>query len=176
MDQPGIARRLRKALRAILLAPAALILLFEEWGWEPLAAAVAAIGRLPLLRHLEGLIRRLPPWAALLAFGLPVVVLIPVKLLALYLFGKGHLSAGVGLIIGAKIVGTAVAARLFQLTQPALMRLPWFARLYFRWKRWKDVILNSIRSTLLWRHLRVGRRQMSRAGRRFLAMLKSAGS
>jgi len=142
---------LKKILRGLLLAPVALFLLFEEWGWEPLAACFAALGRLPLWRQLERLIVRLPPWAALLAFGIPVGALVPIKLLALYLFGKGHMALGIGLVLAAKLIGTALAARLFQLTQPALLQIKWFARLYTPWKTWKDRVLAQVRSSWPWR-------------------------
>ena len=128
-----------------------MFLLFEEWGWEPLAAAFAALGRLPVWRQLERLIVRLPPWAALLAFGVPMLALIPIKLLAVYLLGQGHLATGVGLILLAKLGGTALAARLFQLTQPALMQIQWFAKIYVPWKIWKDHKLRQVRSSLPWR-------------------------
>jgi hypothetical protein len=145
---------LRKILRGLLLAPVALFLLFEEWGWEPLAAGFAALARLPWWSQLERLITRLPPWAALLVFGVPVGALVPVKLLALYLFGKGHMALGLGLVLAAKLIGTALAARLFQLTQPALMQIKWFARLYTPWKSWKDAVLVQVRSSWLWRMAR----------------------
>ena len=141
----------KRILRALLLAPVALLLLFEEWGWEPLAAAFAALGRLPWWGQLERLITRLPPWAALLVFGVPVGALVPVKLLALYLFGQGHVMLGLGLVLAAKLAGTAIAARLFQLTHPALMQLKWFARLYTPWKNWKDRVLAQVRSSWPWR-------------------------
>jgi hypothetical protein len=146
---------LQRILKGVLFAPLALFLLFEEWGWEPLAAGFAALGRLPVWRQIERLILRLPPWAALLAFGIPVLLLIPVKLLALFLLGKGHLGAGLGLVISAKIAGTALAARLFQLTEPALMRLGWFSRVYPPWKSWKDRMLRQVRISGSWR---LGRR------------------
>ena len=142
---------LKRILRALLLAPVALLLLFEEWGWEQLAAGFAALGRLPWWGQLERRITRLPPWAALLVFGVPVGALVPIKLLALYLFGKGHVMLGVGLVLAAKLTGTALAARLFQLTQPALMQLKWFARLYTPWKNWKDRLLDQVRSAWPWR-------------------------
>lgn len=129
----------------------ALLLLFEEWGWEPLAAAFAVLGRLPLWGQIERLITRLPPWAALLVFGIPVGALLPIKLLALYLFSQGHVLLGLGLVLSAKLVGTALAARLFQLTHPALMRLNWFARLYTPWKSWKDRVLAQVRNSRPWR-------------------------
>ncbi|MFC5523381.1 hypothetical protein [Polaromonas jejuensis] len=165
---------LKRLLRGLLLAPVALFLLFEEWGWEPLAAYFAALGRLPLWGRLERWIAGLPPRAALLVFGVPVLALVPIKLLALYLFGQGHVTLGLGLIVAAKLAGTAVAARLFQLTHPALMTMPWFARLYGRWKIWKDRILAQVRDTWAWH---MGRRLKRRArfwGARLLAALKSA--
>lgn len=151
---------IKKILRNIALAPILLVLLFEEWGWEPLARAFARLGKLPLWARLEGLITRLPPWAALLAFGVPVVTLIPIKFLALYLFSQGHMATGLTLVIAAKVTGTAIAARLFQLTEPALMRLAWFARLYMPYKRWKDHMLTQVRDSAAWRAVRKFKWQM----------------
>jgi hypothetical protein len=171
---------LKRIIRALLLAPLALFLLFEEWGWEPLARCFAALGRLPWWGQLERQIARLPPWGALLVFGLPVLALLPIKLLALYLFGGGHAALGLGLLIAAKISGTAMAARLFQLTHPALMQLKWFARLYTPWKIWKDRMLAQVRSSWLWR--RVGQLKLQVKRRvtiwrlRIRAAFKSAGS
>lgn len=144
-------RIFRKILRNIVLAPLLLVLLFEEWGWEPLARAFAKLAKLPLWAKLEGVITRLPPWAALLAFGVPVASLIPIKLLALYLFSQGHAALGLALVIAAKVTGTAMAARLFQLTEPALMHLAWFARIYTPWKAWKNRLLAQVRQSAMWR-------------------------
>ena len=173
-------KRLKQGLRALLLAPVALLLLFEEWGWEPLAAGFAALGRHPFWAGLERFILSLPPWAALLAFGVPVGVLVPVKLFALYLIGLGHVVIGVALIIAAKIAGTALAARLFQLTQPALMQLRWFARLYTPWKAWKDRLIAQLRQSAAWRwarclQLRL-RQRVRRAAIRCVRALKAAWS
>ena len=142
---------LKKTLRRILLAPVLLVLLFEEWSWASLARAFAKLGRLPLWIRLESRIKALPPWAALLAFGVPVVTLVPIKFLALYLFSQGHMATGLTLVIAAKVTGTATAARLFQLTEPALMRMAWFARIYLPWKRWKDGVLTQVKESLVWR-------------------------
>jgi hypothetical protein len=74
-----------------------------------------------------------------------------VKLAAIYLFGKGQTTLGLVLLLSAKIGGTAVMARLFQLTQPALLQLRWFAWWYPRWKRWKDGILTEVHRSGAWR-------------------------
>ena len=95
-------RKLLHTLVGILLVP---VLLFEEWGWNPLAAQVAKLARLPLWARLEQRLRAMPPWGAVLVFLVPVLLLLPVKLLALLLFGNGHYASGVALLAaGAAMV------------------------------------------------------------------------
>lgn len=148
---------IKKSLHTLLLVPVLLLLLFEEWGWEPLARGFAALGQHRFWGSLERRLQRLPPWGALLAFGGPVLLLIPIKLLALYWIDQGNVATGLGLVLVAKLVGTALAARLFQLTEPALMQIRWFARLYIPWKQWKDRMLAQVRRSAPWR--RIGRLQ-----------------
>ena len=142
---------LKRILRRIFFLLFAALLLFEDWGWEPLARLFARLARLPLWARIERSITGLSPIGALLVFGVPVLTLFPVKLLALYLFGRGQTTFGLVLLLGAKVAGTAVLARLFQLTQPALMRLAWFALWYPRWKAWKDAILAEVHNSVVWR-------------------------
>ncbi len=141
---------LRRALRLVFTPLIALVLLFEEWGWEPLSALVARLARLPFVAWLERHIAGLPPWAAAAVFTAPALGLLPVKLLALFLIGKGYALLGVGVLLAAKLLGTALLARLFTLTQPALMRLTWFSRWYPRWKTWKDGVFARVRASALW--------------------------
>lgn len=150
-----------------------LLLLFEEWGWQPLARAFAALGRLPWWSQLEQRIGRLSPWASLLVFGVPVLALVPVKLLALYLFGRGHVALGLFIIVAAKLAGTAIAARLFQLTRPALMRMSWFARLYLPWKQWKDRLLDRARASRPWQMARRLKHRVKAMGRASWRKIKS---
>lgn len=148
-----------KTFGGVLLA---LLLLFEEWGWEPLSRLLNRMARLPVWSQIERLIVRLPPYGALCVFAVPVLALIPIKLLAWYWVSQGHAVLGLSIVVGAKVLGTAIAARLFQLTQPALMRLPWFNRGYTRWKRWKDDITARVRQSAIWRKVRFGRRRVGR--------------
>jgi hypothetical protein len=143
-------KTLLRTLRYPLLGLMALVLLFEEWGWEPLQAQFAKLARLPLWARLEARIARLPPWAALLAFGIPFVALLPFKILALYLFAQHQVTLGLAVLISAKLAGTALLARLFHLLQPSLMQLAWFARWYPRWKAWKDALLDRVRASPPW--------------------------
>lgn len=158
---------LKKFLRQLLLVPIALVFVFEEWGWEPLARMFARLARLRAWAWLEQNIARFPPWAALLTFGLPVITLLPVKLFALYLFGHGHPYLGITLVLTAKLVGTAVLARLFQLTQPALLRLKWFARWYPVWKAWKDRLVALVRRSAVWGTVQATMKKMRNLWRNF---------
>ena len=144
----------------------ALLILFEEWGWEPLQRLLARIGRWPGLRWIEGWVRRMPPWAAVILFAVPAALLLPIKLLALWAIGQGHLVLGMLVIVGAKVVGTAIVARLFTLTQPALMRLRWFAWGHGQWIRLKNAVLARARASWAWRMGRVIKRQWQRRWRR----------
>lgn len=141
----------------------ALILLFEQWGWRPLSAALARLARLAPFAALERQIARLPPYAALFAFALPTVLLVPLKLIALYLIASGHALTAGALFIGAKVVGTAVVARLYQLTSPQLMQIGWV-------KQAHDVLLprlqalhEAIRASWAWRVGRIWKARVKRA-------------
>ncbi|MDM0080323.1 hypothetical protein QTI17_06940 [Variovorax sp. J31P179] len=144
-------RLLAKLLRAVATALLVPVLLFEEWGWEPMARATARLAKLRVWARIEAAVRSLPPWGAVLAFFLPALMLLPVKLFGLFLLGEGHAMSALLLLLVAKLVGTAILARLFQLVEPALMQLPWFARFYPRWKVWKDGVLERVRLSAPWR-------------------------
>ena len=140
----------------------ALVIVFEEWGWVPLQALLARVGRWPGLRWVEGRVQALPPWAALLVFALPTALLLPVKLLALWAMGHGHVVLGMAVIVLAKLAGTAVVARLFTLTRPALLQLAWFAWGYAHWLRLKARLLLRVRASWPWRAARIWRRGVRR--------------
>ena len=123
--------------------------------------ALAWVARLPPLAWLERRIAALPPYAALAVFVLPTLLLLPVKLAALWLIGIGKAGLGLAVIVLAKLVGTALLARLFQLTQPALMQLAWFARIYRRWTAWKQALLDHVRASWAWRVGRVVKRRVA---------------
>lgn len=146
--------RLRQGLLAPFKALLALLILFEEWGWEPLQRVLARIGRWPGFRWIEGWVRGLPPCAALALLAVPALALLPVKLAALWAIRQGHALLGLAVILAAKLLGTALVARLFTLTQPALMRLGWFARAYARWSGWKARLLTWVRASAPWRWAR----------------------
>lgn len=146
---------IRPSLSFVLQVLAALILLFEEWGWRPLVEALAYLSRFRIVARLERLVIRLPPYGALAALALPTAVLFPLKFLALYLVAQGQLFAASLLFIGAKIASTALIARIFLLTSPALMQIGWFAAIYNFVMPWKEALFARIRASWPWRYGRM---------------------
>lgn len=145
----------RPPLVGLLSVVAALVVLFEEWGWRPLAELLGHLARLRIFARLEGWIAGLPPYAALAVFVLPSAILFPVKVLGLWLLAKGQaLLAGL-VLAGAKVVSTALVARIFMLTRPALMRIGWFAWAYGKFMPWKEEIFARIRASWAWRYGRM---------------------
>ena len=133
---------------------AALILWLEEWLWEPLGNLMRWFGALPIIRNIEALIRRAPPWLALGCFAIPLVSLLPFKLLGLWLLGEGHVVSGVSVFLSAKVVGTALSARIFALTRPSLMQLQWFARLWTWFVATRERIYAWVREHPTWLGIR----------------------
>lgn len=125
---PSRHRRLRRALLMPLLVLAALIVLFEELFWDQLQALVARIARWAPIARIEAWVAGRGRWTLLALFSVPVVVLFPVKLAALWLMGSGHVLGGLGVLAGAKVAGTAYAARLFVIGREKLLSIRWFAR------------------------------------------------
>jgi hypothetical protein len=153
----------RIAARSRLLAPlvhaAALVLLLEEWCWALGLRLGAWVGRLPGLGWLEMRVRALPPYAALCAFVLPGLLLLPVKLLALMAIAKGHPASGIATIVVAKLGGAAVVARLYALTLPTLLAVGWFARCHGWFMDGKTRCLAYLRASAAFRR---ARRQLRR--------------
>lgn len=146
---------IRPPLSFALQLFAALILLFEEWGWRPLVAALASLARFRIVARLELMIAGLPPYGALAALALPTSILFPLKFLALYLIAQGQLFAASLLFVGAKIASTALIARIFLLTKPALMQIGWFAAIYNVITPWKEALFARIRASWAWRYGRM---------------------
>jgi hypothetical protein len=137
-------------LKAVARGAAALLILFEEWGWTPLARWLGRVARGPSIDRLERRIAGLAPRLALAVLCVPALMLLPVKIGALWLMGLGRVAIGVGVLVLAKILGTAVVARLFTLTQPQLMQLGWFARAHAHWIPWKTRAIAGLLASPAW--------------------------
>jgi len=150
---------LRTALQIVL----ALLILLEEWGWRPLADLLGRLAQWRPWARLEYHIARLTPYAALLVFVLPSALLLPLKFLALFLVARGQFVLAALLFAGAKVLATALVARLFLLTQPALMQIGWFAWGYDTLMPWKEALVERVRASTVWRLGRLIKERTRRA-------------
>lgn len=145
---------LRRRLLAPLVYLAALTLLLEEWLWHLGGRLMAALARRVPLPRVRAWIAALEPVPALCLFVLPGLALFPVKILALFAIAQGHALTGICTIVIAKVAGAALVARIYALTQPALMRLAWFAWCHGRFITLRDHWIGRLRATRAWRQVR----------------------
>jgi hypothetical protein len=149
-----------RVVRAVPLGLVMLLIFVEEWGWGPLSALVGHLARWAPIAAVESHIRRSPPRVALALFLFPALLLVPVKLAALYLIRDGRVTLGVAIIVTAKLVGTALGGRLFILVETQLMEFAWFAICVAWWRATRDRIMASVRASFLWRYGRALRRTL----------------
>ena len=131
-DETLRMRRLLKPLWILL----ALVFLFEAWLWSHLAPIVAwlvALVALPRLKaRVAAAIEGLPPAAILIVFIVPILVLLPIKLLGFWLLAHGSWLGAMATLALAKVVSMGVMAFIFDVTRPKLLQLAWFRWLYER--------------------------------------------
>lgn len=135
---------LKRLLTPPFIIVAALVLWFWEWLWDPLERVMAKIGHWPVLRLADAWISRSSRYVALACFVIPGAVLLPFKLLGLYFLGHGAAALGVGTFLLAKVVGTALVARIFALTRPQLMEISWFARSFDTVLRFRNHVFETL--------------------------------
>ncbi len=151
---------------------AALIVLFEEWGWKPLSELLATLARFAPVAAIERWIARLPPYGALAVFVLPSAFLFPLKFLAMWLLATGKYWTATAVFAGAKVASTALVARIFMLTKPTLMQIGWFARAYNWFIPWKDALFAQIRASWVWRYGRIVKTRALQNLKRFWISIK----
>jgi hypothetical protein len=168
----SLSHKIRKYLLAPFVYTAALLLLLEEWLWNASKRIFARLPLIPFVARLEAWIAGVPPYVALIIFVLPSLLLLPVKILALMSIAHGHPTLGLVIIVSAKVLGTALVARLYTLTQKSLLLLPWFARYRDVILRFKDRMIAQLRATHAWQQVEAGLAAFKAARRRWWASFK----
>jgi hypothetical protein len=168
MTRPLPPRNHRSAPLVHLVA---LFLLLEQWTWNVGVRIAARIARWPPLQALEAQVRRLPPYPALCVFVVPVLLLLPVKLVALVAIAHGFPVSGIATFVIAKIGGAVVVTRLYTLTLPSLLSLAWFARWHNRFVIVKDRWIAILRASHTYRRAGLLVKRLKRSTRRLLRRL-----
>jgi hypothetical protein len=124
---------MRRLLRPFLIL-LALVFLFEAWLWRHLAPIVGWIVNLipwaTFKTRVAVAIERLPPYPTLLVFLIPVMLLLPLKVVGFWMLAHGFWLSAVVVLSLAKVVSLGVTAFIFDLTRPKLLELSWFRWFY----------------------------------------------
>ena len=72
------------------------------------------------------------------------------------------------MLAAAKVVSTALVARIFMLTKPALMQISWFRRAYDWFIPWKEALFAKVRASFAWRYGRMVKSRARQVARRAL--------
>jgi hypothetical protein len=82
-----------------------------------------------LARHRRRL-QKISPYLSLVLLLIPLLLVEPLKVVALVVAGKGHWFTGTGMLVVAYAASLLVVERLFRVVKPKLMMMDWFARLW----------------------------------------------
>jgi hypothetical protein len=168
-----LAALVSRCVTNALLLVAALVLLVEEWLWDRSTDVFARVGRLPVLRNVESWTRARPPGQAVALFIVPLAVIYPCKVLALLAVGTGYVVAGVAAFLLAKVVATALFARLYQLTEPAILQFHCIRRGRDRFLRLRRFVHHWLNLQPFYRRARCRvRSQSTRIARRYRAVYR----
>jgi hypothetical protein len=91
-----------------------------------------------VFERLRAWIVSLRPYPTLLLFAVPLVALEPVKPVAAYLVGTGHVAMGMIVLVVGEIVKLVLVERLFSVSRDKLMSIPTFAWAYWKYRTAKD--------------------------------------
>ena len=115
----------------VLLAAAFLV---ESWVWDGfIALARRLVALIPwdaVKARIGAIIDYLPTPIVLILFVVPLIILEPLKLVAVWLMATGHFFLGVASYILLQFLCVGLIGVVFDLTREKLLKIGWFAWTY----------------------------------------------
>ena len=139
-----------RVLEIALVPFAAAIVFVEQVLIGYLNRMMAAFARLTLVAKVEAWLVTLPPWAAVLTFATPSILILPVKLSTLWFAAHHRYALAFGALALGKILATAILARLYRILRPTLRQLRWFAWADTKFFHWRDWAYGFVRNMPAW--------------------------
>ncbi len=143
-------RHLKRALELLFVPIAAAIVFIEETLLHYLGLAMAAIAKWPPVAAVEAWLRRLPPWGALLIFAAPSLLVVPIKLAAVWFALQHRYGLSLASVVVGKMLATALVARLYLVLRPTLVRMAWYLRAETWLFDWRDRLYAFVRALPAW--------------------------
>ncbi len=115
---------------ALLLIPVLLAVLAQDVLWRAASALLNGVRRLGPLQRLHVRIARLPPGVALPLFLVPEAASRGGWLFSAWLLLHGAVQEALVVYVLTKLFATLSAVWIYQASEPALLRVRWFARMH----------------------------------------------
>jgi hypothetical protein len=75
-------------------------------------------------------LQQISPYLSLVLLLVPLLLVEPLKVVALFVAGQGHWLTGTGMLVAAYAASLLVVERIFRVVKPKLMMMGWFNRLW----------------------------------------------
>ena len=98
------------------------------------------------MRYLCRYIQSLGPCSSLFLLATPLAIVEPLKLLGVFIFGRGHLFSGAAVMICAYAGSVFLVERLFKIVKPKLLTLSWFLVLWMWFCSARDSTFSRVRT------------------------------
>lgn len=151
---PSLRRPSPRWARPILICLAGLFLV-EAWLWRRLGPLVERVARLIPFARLKRAVamwaERLPPYAALVLFLLPLLMVEPLNGVAVWAFARHHWSVGVVCLVIEKLLGVGLMAFLYGACERQLRSISWFAAMvdfFLRLKAWAEAEVAPVKARI----------------------------
>jgi hypothetical protein len=112
----------------------ATLFLIIAWAWDLLTALgrwlFALVPWLALRKRAIAIINKLPIFIVVIIYGVPFLIVEPLKAVLLWLMATGHFLFGLVSLIILQTFGLSLLALVFDLTRERLLTLKWFAWCY----------------------------------------------
>jgi hypothetical protein len=142
--------RLTHLVEVLVVPVAAAVVFVEQTLIGLLNLGTAALARWTPIARIEAWLIRQPPWIAFLSFVGPSILILPIKLSALFFATHHKYGMAVGAVVVGKILATAIVARLYRILRPTLMTIRWFAAADTWFFHWRDEAYAFVRSLPAW--------------------------
>jgi hypothetical protein len=154
----------RRAPRSLMLV-LALAFLVEAWVWRGCVVLgrriIAFIPWVRLKARIAAFIAILPAPVALIIFLIPLAIVEPFKIVALWLIAVGHPILGALGWVVMQFAGVGLVAVAFELTRDKLLSMPWFVWVYQKFliyhayahelvEPYKEAVVNEMRALRDW--------------------------
>ena len=171
-DKPVWQRVVRGAFRFMVVVAVVGYTVLDELLFPVFRPLIVWLTGLRLFQRIGEALGRLPPYVALVALGVPFVIIEPAKLLAIWWAAQGHVIQGMLMLLVAQVLSLLVCERIFHAAYQPLMRIGWLrAVLGWIFGR-RDRAIALARSTVAWRQAVRLARMLAFWWRRAIASLR----